>query len=138
MAGGGRQRANSRLVALLAGGRTVEAAASEVGISERTVYRRLEDPEFRLQLGQLRGHMLQLAAAQLADSSTEAAQTLRALLSASSETVRLGAARAILELGTRFREAAEGEEQERDIEVRYVIRKLDPGEKVDVKGTIWE
>ena len=58
MAGGGRQRANSCLVALLAGGRTVEAAATEAGISERTVYRRLEDPEFRQQLGQLRGHML--------------------------------------------------------------------------------
>ena len=58
MAGGDRTRANSRLVELLAGGRTVEAAATEAGISERTVYRRLEDPEFRQQLGQLRGHML--------------------------------------------------------------------------------
>jgi hypothetical protein len=42
---------------------------------------------------------------------TEAADTLRALLRAKSRSVRLGAARAILELGTRLRESVELEQR---------------------------
>ena len=43
----------------------------------------------------------------MADAAGEAAATLRGLLGARNELVRLGAARAILELGVRLREAGE-------------------------------
>jgi hypothetical protein len=43
----------------------------------------------------------------MADGMVEAADTLRKLLSASSESVRLGAARAVLELGMKVRDSVE-------------------------------
>ena len=55
--------------------------------------------------------MIGRAVGQLADASTKAVQTLTALLVADSLTVRLGAARSILELGPRLREAVEIEER---------------------------
>ena len=56
---------------------------------------------------------------------TDAADTLRALLSAQGESVRLGAARSILELPLRLREAEELEQRVRDLEGR-----LDAGEEL--------
>jgi hypothetical protein len=43
----------------------------------------------------------------MADGMAEAADKLRALLGAQSESVQLGAARALLELGTKLRESVE-------------------------------
>jgi HEAT repeat protein len=43
----------------------------------------------------------------MADGMAEAADVLRSLLTAESESVRLGAARAMLELGVRVRDAVE-------------------------------
>ena len=58
-------------------------------------------------LSDLRGQVLDRAVGKLSEASTAAADTLRALLDADSETVRLGAGRSILELGARLREALE-------------------------------
>jgi hypothetical protein len=57
---------------------------------------------------------------------TAAAATLRKLLKAEAETVRLGAARALLELGTKLRESAELEERLRALEEKAA--------RVDGKG----
>ena len=51
--------------------------------------------------------MLARAVGTLADASTAAASKLKDLLDAESETVRLGACRAILELGSKLRESEE-------------------------------
>ena len=100
-------KADFSLILALASGATVEKAARTSGLSRATVYRRLEDPDFKRRLVATRSAMLSRAVGTLADASTEAATTLRALLGADSETVRLGACRAILELGTRLRESEE-------------------------------
>ncbi len=47
MAARGRKNADVELVAALASGSTVREAAQSAGVAERTVYRRLEDAEFR-------------------------------------------------------------------------------------------
>src|SRR5262245_41601872 len=99
----GRQnRGGSRdlgLLVALARGDTVRDAAREAGIGERTAYRRMRDPEFRQRLSAVRADVLERATGRLADAGADAAETLKALLKAESESVRLGAARAILELG---------------------------------------
>jgi hypothetical protein len=107
VAGGDRRNADLPLIAALAGGATIESAAARAGVSERTARRRLDEPEFRKQVDEARREMLTRAVGKLADAGTEAAETLRKLLQAESESVRLGACRAILELGTRLREAEE-------------------------------
>jgi hypothetical protein len=99
------------LVSLLAAGVNRRDAAKQVGISEGTVYRRLRTPEFRERLDEARSSMLDEALGLLTRASTAAALKLEALLDATSEQVALGAARAILELGTRMREVEGIEER---------------------------
>jgi HEAT repeat protein len=118
MAGGDRRNADSVLVTALAAGATVEAAAKTAGVSERTAYRRLDDPAFRQGVINARAEMVSRAVARLSATSTLAADTLRKLLDARSETVRLGAARAILELGSKLRESEDLAERVRALEER--------------------
>jgi len=108
MAGKGRRKGNSELVLSLASGKTIRDAAQQAGLSERTAFRRINDPEFRRQVREARSEMFSRSLGLLADASTSAVGTLRQLsLSAMSESVRLGAAKAILEIGNRVREVNE-------------------------------
>ena len=108
MTGGDRRMADIALIAALAGGATVAEAAKTAGVSERTAFRRLQDPAFQERLREAREGTIRRAVAMLADMGTEAAATLRALLEPTvPPTVRLGAARAVLELGARLRENEE-------------------------------
>ena len=107
MTAGGRKSADSALVTALAAGGTVEASAKAAGVSEATAYRRLREPIFRRRVTEARDEMVGRAVARLSATSTLAADCLRELLRAKAETVRLGAARAILELGSKLRESEE-------------------------------
>ena len=128
MAGGDRKNADSALITGLACGGTVEAAAKTAGVSERTAFRRLEDPSFRRRVAEARDAMVSRAVARLSATSTLAADTLRELLKARSETVRLGAARAVLELGAKLREHEELAERIAALEERLGDR---------TEGTSW-
>ena len=55
MAGGSRKNADSTIITLLAGESTIHDTAAKSGVSERTVFRRLEDPGFRKQVSEARG-----------------------------------------------------------------------------------
>jgi hypothetical protein len=112
MAQKGRRGADEALLMALACGATVEAAAQKAGLSEATAYRRLKDPAFQKRLRDLRADMLQRTAAMLTAASGEAVKTLLVLLKDSvSAATRLGAARAILEIGMKVRETAELEQR---------------------------
>ena len=101
---------------MAAGGATVQAAADQGGVSERTAYRRLEDPAFRQRVADARAELIARAVGRLADASADAAATLRALLTAESEMARLGAARSILDLAIKLRESEELEARIRALE----------------------
>lgn len=117
MADRGRGNADAVLVAALAAGMTQRDAAKEGGVAERTVARRMSDPTFRQQVVDARAEMLTRAIGTLADASTAATQALRALLDAAEPpSVRLGAARAILELGVKLREHLELEARIAELE----------------------
>jgi hypothetical protein len=62
--------------------------------------------------------MVDAAVGKLANASTRAVRTLTNLLTAESESVRLGAARSILELGAKLRESAELEQRISELEYR--------------------
>ena len=107
-----RKKAEDALLLSLACGATVENAARQCGLSERTVYRRLSEPAFRQRLQQLRTDMIQRTAGALTAAATEAVRTLLELQKAAAPpAVRLGAARSILEIGIKLREAADLEER---------------------------
>jgi hypothetical protein len=122
MAGNGRQNADEALALALASGKTARDAAAEIGIGERTVARRLADPMFRQRVHVLRGQMVTRALGRMADGMSEAADTLRGLLKAESEAVQLGAARSLLELGCKLREAVELEERVTALETKGETR----------------
>src|SRR5262245_1947750 len=100
----GRRKGDDALLVALASGQTVRDAARAAGIGERTATRRLADPGFRQAVTELQAEMVGRAMGRLADGMVAAADTLRQLLSADGESVRLGAARSILELADRLRD----------------------------------
>ena len=106
---------------VLACGASVEAAARQCKVSDRTVYRRLADPGFRAQVQAARGEMVTRSAGLLTAAAGEAVRTLLSLQKESTPpAVRLGAARAVLELGIKVRELA-------DLEVRLAALEAQAG-----------
>jgi hypothetical protein len=96
------------LLVALACGATAENAAIKVGVGKNTVYRRLKDPVFLKRLQEMRSGMVQRTAAILTAAASEAVKTLFELQAANyPPAVRLGAARAIIELGAKLRETSE-------------------------------
>ena len=110
---GNRSRANADeiIVAALAAGRTLQEAAETAGVSARTVSRRFTDPAFKARIQAICGETIGRALGRMADGMTIAADVLRELLKAEAENVRLGAARALLDLGLKLREHTETEER---------------------------
>jgi hypothetical protein len=119
MAQKGKRNADHRLLLALACGATVEQAARQAGVSETTAYRRLADTDFQRQLQKMRGDMVQRTAGTLTAAASEA---VRALLDLLKPTVPhaslLGAARSVLEIGVKLREAAALEERLAALEER--------------------
>jgi hypothetical protein len=112
MAGKQRKKAEDLLLMALACGATVENAARQCGLSERTVYRRLDEPEFQRRLQQIKADMVQRTAAMLTAAGLESVKTLLELQRAAHPpAVRLGAARAVLDSGIKVREVADLEER---------------------------
>ena len=119
MADGQRKKAEDALLLALACGATVEAAGRQCGLSERTIYRRLREPDFRQRLQDLRSDMVQRTAGTLTAAATEAVRTLLDLQKPTAPPpVRLGAAKAILEIGMKVREVAELEQRLQALEVQ--------------------
>src|SRR4051794_10144481 len=107
MAGGSRSGAREVVAAQIAAGGTVASAAADASVSARTVHRWLSEPSFVELVGRLRAEAIGRTTRALAAASTRAARTLVELLEASAEGVRLQAARSVVELALRLREAEE-------------------------------
>jgi hypothetical protein len=107
----GRRNADEALALAVASGQTLRAAAEAAGIGERTATRRWADPDFRRRVAELRADMVSRSLGRMADGMAEAADVLRQLLAAESESVRLGAARSLMELGVKLRESVALEER---------------------------
>src|SRR5918995_943790 len=100
------------LLIALACGATVEAAAAQCGITARTAYRRMKDPEFKSRLTKTRAEMIERATGMLTAAAGEAVRTLLSLQKqAVPPAVRMSAARAILEIGMKLREVVGLEER---------------------------
>src|SRR5258708_14654971 len=108
MAQQGKRQADLRLQTALACGATVEQAAAKSGLSESTAYRRLNDPAFVKQLQTMKAEMVQRTAAALTAAAMEGVKTLMELMKPpNTGPTRLGAAKAVLEMGVKLRELAE-------------------------------
>jgi hypothetical protein len=111
MASGDRLTAAStaELLGALVEGATVAQAAKKAGLSERTAYRRLAEPEFRRDLAERRRQLVDAVSARLAAAGDSAIDTLLALKDDPDvqPSVRLSAARCVLEHLGKLAELAE-------------------------------
>jgi hypothetical protein len=113
----GRKNANEKLLMALAVGGTVDQAAQAAGISRSTAHRRLKNPEFRRQLRQTKNDLAQRTAGMLSGACGEAVRTLILLLREPTPfPVRHSAARSILEMSLKTREAGDLEERINELE----------------------
>jgi hypothetical protein len=120
-----KRNRDTELILALAMGATIASAARQARVTERTVYRRLEDAAFRQKVIEMRHDMVQRSSGMMCASSVEACKTLLGLLgSANPATVRLGAARAILEIGIRIREEVDLVERVVELERRMAKPRL--------------
>jgi HEAT repeat protein len=126
MAHRGRRNADEALALALAGGQTLRDAAQGLGIGERTAARRWADSAFRHRVTELRAEMVERTLGRMVDGMSEAADVLRKLLAAQSESVRLGAARSLLELGVKLRETVELERRLADLEAKLLAKEQGP------------
>lgn len=76
-------------------------------MAERTAYRRMADPDIKRAVATARDQLLHDALSDLTAGAAEASLTLRDLLRSDSESIRLGACRAILSAVLNMREQAE-------------------------------
>ena len=103
-----RKNTDEVLVTALACGATLDNAAHSAGMSPRTVHRRLKEPAFLERLKEARADMLQRTAGMLTAAGPESVKTLITLQQTTNAgSVRLGAARSVLEMGVKVREASE-------------------------------
>jgi hypothetical protein len=108
----GKKDADDAFLIFYAHGATIEIAAAKAGISKRTAQRRLQNPDILRRLAEIRAETLRRIADLLTASNLEAVKSLLELQKATTPpAVRLGAARAIIELGVRLRENCNLEER---------------------------
>jgi hypothetical protein len=93
----GRKGVEVALIAALAAGGSVPAAAAHAGCSLRTAYRRLEDPAFRQAVEAARADLVQQTVGRLSALGVLAAEGLQDLLKSPLPGVKLGAVRTALE-----------------------------------------
>jgi hypothetical protein len=103
-----RQQTDHVLLMALACGSSIENAAVKAGVGVHMVRRRLSSPDFARKLRDMKAGMVQRTAAVLTAAASEAVKTLLELQAPTSPpNVRLHAARAIIELGSKLRETVE-------------------------------
>jgi len=106
------------IAAALASGATHREAGSAAGVSERTVRRRLEQPEFEEQVSSQRDELVSRTMDRLTGLTTTAVDTLSSLISSADTPagVKLRAAMGILAVHRVWRDATEVENRLRLLE----------------------
>jgi putative ubiquitin-RnfH superfamily antitoxin RatB of RatAB toxin-antitoxin module len=99
------------LVLALAAGATAREAAEQGGMDEQTVHRRLADADFRRAVSRARGRMFEAVLGRLASLAGKATGVFERLMESDKPSVARWAAKAVLQLGPRLREATELEER---------------------------
>lgn len=104
---------------MLAQGASVRSTAAKVGVSERTVHRWRTNPKFRARVEELRTEMTDQVVGGLVSASRAAVAELHRLMTQSgNDTVRLGAARCILDKLLLLHEHFELSERVKALEAR--------------------
>lgn len=105
----------------LADERTITAAATKAHVSRSSIYRWLEDPLFRGEVGRIRRRLFEEALELLNAGQAKAVSRMLEALNDHDRNIRLRAAIAIVQLGLDVKEGAEMENRLADLERRAGI-----------------
>jgi hypothetical protein len=101
----------------VASGLSLTAAARKANVGVPTAKRwSATSPAFRRRVQELRAEMTSQALGRMAAGMSEAADVLRGLLAAEAESIRLGAARSLLDLGMKLQDSVDLENRLADLE----------------------
>jgi hypothetical protein len=104
------QRKNETLAVIaLASGSSVRDAANKSGVSERTLFRRVKDSKFQDDVNNARREIIENSLSKLIELSEKAVNTLEQLLQSDNQTVRIAAAKFILQGSLELRREVEFE-----------------------------
>jgi uncharacterized protein (UPF0147 family) len=92
---------------------SIPAAAKAIGVGDKTLWRWTQKEEFQVELKEVRRSLVQHASVRLQTSMVEAVTTLRTVMNDSNSpaSVRVSAARAVLDMGYNSIEAEDFEER---------------------------
>lgn len=96
-----------RVALALASGLSIRRAAKRCHVGTRTIFRWLENQDFRHRVHEVRTQLFHRAVGQMSRISSKAVSVLNRLLDSESERIRLTSARVILEVGIKARENLE-------------------------------
>src|SRR5262249_32444858 len=112
----GRANADELLAAALAAGKSHRDAATTAGVSQKTAFRRMQDPAFRDRVREMRASMMAAALGRLTDGMTAASDALHALAPDTDREVRVKAAVKVIELAIKVKDTTDLEERLAKIE----------------------
>jgi hypothetical protein len=118
------------VIALLARGETVSTAANISGVSERTIYRRKETPEFKAKLAEFRAWMFSSVAGNLLEAFPKASDVLLELAQHEDPHVRYKAAVKLIEFAFKVRELDDGDRRLENLKI-IVRGPAQPGRQPD-------
>ena len=102
---GDKSRFRERAIVALLSAPSVERAAKTAGMSRATLLRWMQDEGFKAELATARRALVSESIGRLQIMLTDATKTLHALLRYRAPSVRLGAARALVEFACRAKDA---------------------------------
>ncbi len=118
---GDKSRFRERAIVALLSAPSVERAAKTAGMSRATLLRWMQDEGFKADLTAARRALVAEAISRLQTMLTDATRTLHVLLTCRAPTVRLGAARALVEFAFRAKDAEDFETRLDALEQRITM-----------------
>jgi AcrR family transcriptional regulator len=105
------------LALALASGVSIADAAAQADVGRTTVYRKLENPEFRRLVAEYRDRLIATALGRIADNLTRSADVLAQMLDSPKEYIRIRAARALFSVGMKLRDSVDLTTRMREVEL---------------------
>lgn len=110
-----RKAARQIVAVLLAQGRSVKHAATEVGVGERTIYHWMKQPEYVARVDRIKNELVGQAISNLSSNMNLAADQLVKLVVSDDEKISLGASKTLLEMALKARASEETDKKIREL-----------------------
>jgi AcrR family transcriptional regulator len=108
---------DSLLAIALASGTSISEVASKANIERSTVYRKLENPEFRRLVAEFRDRLIATALGRIAENMSRGADALAEMLDSPQPHIRIRAIRTLFTLGIRLRDSVDLTTRMREVEI---------------------